>query len=82
MYSFGPCVHSLRECVNCEVVRKEWEPRPCDCEDAACVHVPSRCLDTAWSRLVAFGLATYRCNACAEPLRLSGEVESEHPLCW
>jgi hypothetical protein len=53
---------------------------PCDCEDNACVHVPSKCGDTAVVRLVAFGCATYRCDACAEGLRLSGEVESERRL--
>lgn len=54
--------------------------RPCDCEDNACVHVASKCGDVATSRLVAFGCATYRCEACAEGLRLSGEVDSDTPV--
>jgi hypothetical protein len=58
----------------------QLKTRPCECEDNACVHVPSKCGDAATSRLVAFGQATYRCESCAEPLRLSGEVTHDIPL--
>lgn len=55
-------------------------PLVCDCESEACHHRAGACPEPPTSKLAAWGHVTHRCEACANILRDTGEVESDLPL--